>query len=730
MKVNNNTHSENDAALAAVVAARRKQLTFRLGMGALIVIFYGVVLGVAVSVAWTLTYLAAQLVELGLGVAFKGRLYGWRRVITLIGLTFSAAIFGVLTPLLYVFMGDFGLVCGAFLLAGGILTSLQSTTSSRAGFLAVAGPFFVYALTAPLLALSSKAPLPVILGLVPGAVMIVLCSIQVWRHSSRTKASEALAVAELREREAQAQADKAFLDVVLENMPAMLVVKDAASGRYKMVNHTAETILGRARAAIVDKTDHEIFSPEAADVFVAGDRALMAGGEPIKVESERVDTPAGVRELRTHKVLLRNPDGSALIMVMCEDITEERATADALAHALDEAQAASRTKSAFLATMSHEIRTPLNGVLGMAHAMMVDELAPVQRERLGVIQESGAVLLAILNDVLDLSKIEAGKLELEVIDFDLAEVVKGAHSAFTDLANRKGLSFHFVVEPEARGVYRGDPTRLRQILYNLISNALKFTETGQVAVQVSREDGRLWFRVTDSGIGMTPEQVTQLFSKFAQADASTTRRFGGTGLGLAICRELARMMGGEIDVETAPGRGSVFRLRLDLTRVGEAGSIVAPVHDEGPTEFPPLKVLAAEDNTVNQLVLKALLHQAGIEPVIVENGRLAVEAWEREPWDLVLMDMHMPEMDGLTATRAIRASEARSRRARTPIIALTANAMTHQIDEYARNGMDGHVAKPIDAAALFSTLERVLEEAAVAQEVEANPGWGGAHSVG
>jgi two-component system, sensor histidine kinase len=358
-------------------------------------------------------------------------------------------------------------------------------------------------------------------------------------------------------------------------------------------------------------------------------------------------------------------------------------------------------------------------VLGMAHAMMADELSPVQRERLGVIRESGAVLLAILNDVLDLSKIEAGKLELEVIDFDLGEVVKGAHSAFTDLANRKGLSFIFTIEPEARGVYRGDPTRLRQILYNLISNALKFTEAGEVAVRVTREGGHLCFRVADSGIGMSPEQVKQLFSKFSQADASTTRRFGGTGLGLAICQELARMMGGDIDVETAPGRGSVFRLRLDLDRVGEPGSLgeTAGLEAMAASDFPPLRVLAAEDNAVNQLVLKALLHQAGIEPVIVENGREAVEAWEREPWDLVLMDMHMPEMDGLAATRAIRAAEVRLHRPRTPIIALTANAMTHQIDEYVGCGMDGHVAKPIDAAALFATLERVLDGA----EAE---GWG------
>jgi PAS domain S-box-containing protein len=720
LTVRSNKHPQkHDADLATVVAARRKQLTFRICMGALILVFYGGVLGVRVSAVWALAYVTAQLLEGLVGSLSQGRLYGWRRTATLAVQTLSAAVFGVLTPALYLYMGDFGLVCGAFLLAGGILTVLQSCTRSRAGFLATAGPFFVYALCVPLMAWWAKAPQHVVLGLAPGAVMIVACSLQVWRLANRAHLAEEQATAELSAREAQALADKAFLDAVVEHTPAMLVVKDAVSGRYRVVNRVAELILGRTADSMVGKTDHEIFPPHEADGFAAADQELVAAGGSIKIESELVASRHGVRELCTRKVLLRNPDGSGLIVVLSEDITEERATAAALAAAVEEAQAASLTKSAFLATMSHEIRTPLNGVLGMAHAMMADELTPVQRKRLGVIQESGSVLLAILNDVLDLSKIEAGKLELEVIDFDLGEVVKGAHSAFTDLANRKGLSFIFTIESGARGVYRGDPTRLRQILYNLISNALKFTETGEVAVRVKREGGHLCFRVADSGIGMSDEQVKQLFSKFSQADASTTRRFGGTGLGLAICQELARMMGGDIDVETAPGRGSVFRLSLDLERVGEPGSLgeAAAPSPMAASEFPPLRVLAAEDNTVNQLVLKALLHQAGIEPVIVENGREAVEAWERESWDLVLMDMHMPEMDGLEATRTIRAAEARLHRPRTPIIALTANAMTHQVDEYARCGMDGHVAKPIDAGTLFATLERVLDAA------EAD-GWG------
>ena len=388
------------------------------------------------------------------------------------------------------------------------------------------------------------------------------------------------------------------------------------------------------------------------------------------------------------------------------------------------AEAANDAKSAFLATMSHEIRTPLNGVLGMAQAMAADPLSAVQRERLEVIRQSGEALLAILNDVLDLSKIEAGRFELETVAFDLGDLMKGAHSAFTALANKKGLSFALTVEEPAKGVYLGDPTRVRQILYNLISNALKFTEHGEVrvtAAQAATDAGEaLSLMVSDTGVGIAPDRVAALFEKFTQADASTTRRYGGTGLGLSICRELASLMGGEIKVESRYGDGSIFIVRLPLAKVGEAlaPQFAAPPAPSPQTEaaLPRVRVLAAEDNSVNQLVLKTLLHQIGVDPHVVDNGEQAVEAWKAAPWDVILMDMQMPVMDGLTATRAIREAEAAMGRARTPIIALTANAMSHQIELCRAAGMDGHVAKPIEAARLFAALESALDEDEAAPE--------------
>jgi signal transduction histidine kinase/ActR/RegA family two-component response regulator len=381
-----------------------------------------------------------------------------------------------------------------------------------------------------------------------------------------------------------------------------------------------------------------------------------------------------------------------------------------LEHAKEEAEAANVAKSAFLATMSHEIRTPLNGVLGMAQVMGGDQLSALQRERLDVIRKSGEALLAILNDILDLSKIESGKLDLEDVDFDLDAVMRGALSTFTQLANSKGLSLSFVADG-AKGIYRGDATRLRQILYNLFSNALKFTESGGIKVVVANEPPGLALSVQDTGIGMPPEVTGKLFEKFVQADASTTRRFGGSGLGLAICRELAELMGGSIDVESQVGVGSKFTVRLAMPRVGDSADALAPTSDEPAAEVASpvdLRVLAAEDNPVNQLVLKTLLHQAGINPVIVENGALAVEAWRQANFDIILMDVQMPEMDGPTAARVIRQAELDTGRARTPIIALTANVMPHQVALYREVGMDGHVAKPIEIGMLFAAIEDAL----------------------
>jgi CheY-like chemotaxis protein/anti-sigma regulatory factor (Ser/Thr protein kinase) len=305
-------------------------------------------------------------------------------------------------------------------------------------------------------------------------------------------------------------------------------------------------------------------------------------------------------------------------------------------------------------------------------------------------------------------------MELEVAAFDLEDLARGAYAAFTALAQKKGLSFNLVIEPDARGGYLGDSTRLRQIIYNLVSNALKFTEVGQVQVGISRVEGLLSIRVSDTGMGIPARTLERLFDKFEQADATTTRRFGGSGLGLAICRELADLMGGAVRVESREGEGSTFTVELPLERIDATPGLFAspPVGPEATTEpmSRPIRLLAAEDNAVNQLVLKTLLHQAGVDPTIVPDGLQALEAWRNAPWDLILMDVQMPVMDGPTAARLIREEEAATGRARTPILALTANTMSHQIAEYLRD-MDDVIPKPLEAARLYAAVDGALDRA-------------------
>jgi PAS domain S-box-containing protein len=397
-------------------------------------------------------------------------------------------------------------------------------------------------------------------------------------------------------------------------------------------------------------------------------------------------------------------DGHIFTAIL-RDVSEQKEAQAALSLAVAQANAANEAKSDFLAAMSHEIRTPLNGVLGMAQAMAMEDLPVQQRDRLDVIRRSGENLLAILNDLLDLSKIEAGKLVLEDAEFDVDHVARAAHDTFAAIASAKGLDLMLSVTSAAKGIYRGDPLRVRQILHNLISNALKFTETGGVTVCVSRKSGMLRFIVQDTGVGISAETATRLFGKFEQGDTTTTRRYGGTGLGLAICRDLAEMMGGSI-VADSDGGGARFTVLLPLTRLGQSQASMdhLAVDASASVLAPDLRVLVAEDNGVNQLVLKTLLNQAGIEPVIVADGLAAVGAWEGEPWDLILMDVQMPEMDGPTATAVIRSREVSEKRRRTPIIALTANVMEHQLAEYQRAGMDGLVPKPIEVAELFAAI--------------------------
>ncbi len=410
--------------------------------------------------------------------------------------------------------------------------------------------------------------------------------------------------------------------------------------------------------------------------------------------------------------------GAILREMAARDTALDR-TMEELVRARDQADAASVAKSQFLANMSHEIRTPLNGILGMAQVMSREDLSEGQRERLNVITGSGHTLLAVLNDVLDISKIEAGRLEIDNHEFDLGEALKSACAPFTALAAQKDVQLNLDLEPQALGLWWGDSIRLRQILTNLVSNAVKFTAEGHVTVSAEPIPGGLRLAVRDSGIGIPADRLDDLFQKFSQVDASTTRRFGGTGLGLAICKELTELMGGRMWAESEAGRGSTFTFQLPLEqRAAQASGQAAPPAQ--PSRTGAIRILAAEDNPTNQLILKSLLEPFGVDLTLVGNGAEAVEAFGLELFDLILMDIQMPEMNGVEATAAIRAAEAAQGRAATPVLALSANVMSHQVREYLAAGMTGFVSKPIEAPKLLTAIDVALAEAEQRQAEQAD----------
>ncbi len=386
------------------------------------------------------------------------------------------------------------------------------------------------------------------------------------------------------------------------------------------------------------------------------------------------------------------------------DITQRRATEEQLRAATVAAEAAGRAKADFLATMSHEIRTPMNGVIGMTELLLDGSLDTMQRDMVCTIRDSGRSLMQILNDILDYSKIEAGRLELECLPFDPRTLAREVTALLMPMAELKGLLLRLDLDADAPAVLLGDAGRCRQVLLNLLGNAVKFTTSGSVVVRVAGQDGQCRLTVTDTGIGIAPEARDRLFQRFSQIDASTTRRFGGTGLGLAISMRLVENMGGTISVDSEVGRGSVFCFSLPLPATGSmpqsSSSSPTPI-EIGPMRM--LDILVAEDNPVNQRVAKAMLERQGHRVTMVVNGIEAVAAVSQKNWDVILMDMQMPEMDGLTATREIRS---RSTSRRLPIIALTANAMRDEREACLAAGMDDVLAKPVTGQALATCLSR------------------------
>jgi len=394
------------------------------------------------------------------------------------------------------------------------------------------------------------------------------------------------------------------------------------------------------------------------------------------------------------------------VMASLEDRVSERTA---------QLERANTEKSRFLANMSHELRTPLNGVIAISETLAGKQTTAKGRELAELIVSSGRLLERVLTDILDFSKIEAGEISLARDEFSMQRLVGGIAELHRASAQGKGLGFRWTVASEAEGRFAGDTVRITQVLSNLLSNAVKFTEAGEVALEVIAYGEEVRFQVSDTGIGFDEETGARLFRRFEQADASIRRRFGGTGLGLAISRSLIELMGGRIVVQSTPGRGSTFSVYVPLERLeGEAA-------EEGGDQAPALdiagcRVLVAEDHPTNQKVVELILESVGVSPTIVENGQQAIDLLKTERFDVVLMDMQMPELDGLSATMLLREYERETGSKRTPVIMLTANALDEHIRSSHEAGADLHLSKPIHAQALIESIMSAISAEPVAGE--------------
>jgi two-component system, sensor histidine kinase and response regulator len=510
-------------------------------------------------------------------------------------------------------------------------------------------------------------------------------------------------------------ASEAFLESLVENLPVNILRKDT-EGRFIFANKHFCEYKGKELQEILGKTNFEIDPPELAKKYREIDELLIQTRQPFEAEEARIDPDGQRKWVHIIKMPVLDDAGTVIgTQGMFWDVTASKQAEENLTMAKEAAEAAARTKSEFLANMSHEIRTPMNGVIGMAGLLLQGELNPQQREFAETILASAETLLAIINDILDLSKIEAGKLTFEVLDFDLVKTVEGTLDMLAQRAQDKGLELAGTVASEVPTRLRGDPGRLRQVLVNLVGNAIKFTEQGEVVVRVCKESETrthtlVRFYVQDTGIGISPEAQKKLFRAFSQADSSTTRKYGGTGLGLAIAKQLVTMMGGQIGVDSGPGKGSTFWFTAQLEK--QARDLESP--DSYRHVLYQLRVLVVDDNATNRHILRHQLTVWKMLPSVAASGQEALKmlrtaAMEALPYDLALLDVQMPEMDGFTLAQSIKADPAI---ASTRLVVLTSMGQAFSAQELRNAGIAAYLVKPVKQSHLFDCLTNAIGQTA------------------
>jgi two-component system, sensor histidine kinase and response regulator len=521
--------------------------------------------------------------------------------------------------------------------------------------------------------------------------------------------------------EEEARRMRALLNSIIQNLPTPVFLKDAEELKYVLWNRASEKLYGFSSEEVIGKTAYDFFPDEQADLFHAGDRETLRKGRLVCAPEQLVDTKhKGTRIVHSKKLPILDDDGTPRYLVgISEDITDRKEAEKALIAARDAAEQASRAKSEFLANMSHEIRTPINGIMGMTELAMNTELTPEQHEYLDAVRISADALLKLINDILDFSKIEAGKLELIDVEFALRDTIADTMTMLAVQAHKKDLELVYQISPDVPDALIGDPGRIRQVLVNLVGNAIKFTEKGEVVVRVQsgieqRDEAHLHFTVTDTGIGIPLEKHEKIFHEFEQADGSTSRKYGGTGLGLAICSRFCEMMGGKIWVESEVGKGSTFHFtaRLHLQKV-----TMAQPNPEEIGNLKELSVLVVDDNATNRKILEQILLYWGMNPTVVDSGKAALVAIKNacengRPFPIILTDCMMPEMDGFELVDRINQDACSPA---STIVMLTSSGERGDAARCMKLGIAAYLLKPVKQSELLFTISKVLQDPSTSQ---------------